>query len=185
VRRPFLLLAAVACAGCGGHTEQKLSLGGLGQTVLQPRDLPAFEQFADNAQTASDAHAGPRNDPTRFGRTGGWIARYHRTTSVPKGPLVVESRTDLFPSSGDAGKDLDAYRDEYAGYPGSRVTGRPQVGDDAVAYTFGSGSDRFAIVAWRFANATASVLVEGLSLDVAVATKFARIQQRRLQRAAA
>jgi hypothetical protein len=183
VRRLLLLLAAVACAGCGGHAGPKLSVENLEQTVLQPRDVPALEQFADNAQTASDAHAGPRSDPTRFGRTGGWIARYHRTTAVPKGPLVVESRTDLFPSSGDAGKDLAAYRDEYAGYPGARAAGAPSLGDDAVAYTFGSGSDRFALVAWRFANATASVAVEGFSVRVADAARLARAQQRRLQHA--
>jgi hypothetical protein len=187
-RRAFVLLLpiAVALAGCGGSHRPSHTLGaaGLAATVLQPADVPTFEQFVDGPQTRSDAHPGPRSDPTRFGRTGGWIARYRATSTPKRGPLVIESRTDVFGSGGDASKDLEAYRDEYAQQVGARTLPSPAVGDAAIADAFGAASDRFVLVAWTYGNATASVVVEGFSVRLRDALRLARDQQRRLEKAA-
>ncbi len=148
--------------------------------VLQPGDLPGFSQFADGEQIRSDAHPGPRNDPARFGRTAGWITRYKRDSAATRGPLVVESRADLFGSADGAAKDLAAYGKEYEAQIGSKKIDAPALGDDARAFSFGSASDRFVLVAWRVANVSASVLVEGLSVDAADAARLARKQERRL-----
>jgi hypothetical protein len=156
----------------------------LASAVLQPADLPGFSQFAEGAQVRSDAHPGPRNDPARFGRSAGWIARYRRSDGSTKGPLVVESRTDLFDSADGAGKDLDAYAREYAGQSGAEEIDAPALGDGARAFRFGSASDHFVLVAWREANATASVLADGIALKAADAERLARKQAKRLSASA-
>jgi hypothetical protein len=104
-----------------------------------------------------------------------------------KGPLVVESRADLFPSAGAAKKDLRAYEQEYEAQPAQVGVVRldaPKLGDGAVALRFGSGLDRFVLVAWRSANATASLLVEGSSVTLSDAVRLARLQQARIAKAA-
>src|SRR3954462_57093 len=104
----------IALSGCGSSEGSRLSEGDLAKLVLQTGDLPGFDQFDEGRQVASDAHPGPRFDPTRFGRQDGWKARYHRGGGPQtRGPLVVESRVDVFGDSGGAERDLDAYGKEF------------------------------------------------------------------------
>jgi hypothetical protein len=183
VRRCLVLAAVLVCAACGGsHASQSKTVtqAQLASAVLQPGDLPGFSQFAEGAQVRSDAHPGPRNDPTRFGRTAGWIARYRRSDGSTKGPLVVESRADLFDGASGAVKDLDAYAEEYTSQPGAKEIDPPALGDAARAFAFGSASDHFVLIAWREANVSASVLAEGITLRPGDAERLARKQAKRL-----
>jgi hypothetical protein len=160
--------------------------------VLRQQDLgPPFSAFNSGPQTQLDNQGTPRADPTRFGREGGWISRYHRPGSgATAGPLLVESRADLFRSAGGAKKDLDVYRAMLAEAPGARL--RPltllQIGDAAFGVTFVQPSAkplRFFRIAWRYRNATASVTIEGFDgrVQLADALALVREQQRLLARA--
>jgi hypothetical protein len=187
VRGVVIILAALAAISCTAP-EQRIAADQLASLVLQPADLPTFSQFGQGAQVAADAHAGPRKDPTRFGRLGGWIARYRPAdASERNGPLVVESRADLFPSTSAAKQDLDAYDAEYEATiarAGGKKLGSVAVGDEARAFTFGGGADFFFVIAWRTANSTASVLVEGSAVSLDDALALARTQSARLSAAA-
>src|SRR5689334_21629464 len=102
MRRLALLLSPVllAVCGCGGGPSiQKESLSKL---VLTRQDLGAqFAPFYSGPQVPLDNQGTPRADAARFGRQGGWIVRLRRTGSpAAPGPLVVESRADLFGGSG-------------------------------------------------------------------------------------
>ena len=156
--------------------------------MLQRPDVPAYAQFAEGAQVGADAHAGPRKDAARFGRLGGWIARYRPVDpGLRSGPLVIESRADLFPSSSAAKQDLDAYGAEYdaqVARSGGRRLAAPTIGDEALAFTFGGGADVFYLVAWRLANASASVLIEGSAVRLDDALALARTQAERIAAAA-
>jgi len=183
VRRVVIILAALAAISCDA-SEPRIAADQLPNLVLLPADLPTFSQFGSGAQVTADAHAGPRKDPARFGRLGGWIARYRPAdASVRNGPLVVESRADLFPSTSAARQDLDAYSSEYettiARSSGKKL-GDVAVGDEARAFTFGGGADFFYVIAWRTANSTASVLVEGSAVSLDDALALARKQSARL-----
>jgi hypothetical protein len=186
MRRCAFLLIALALAGCGSG-KASISKGRLPTLVLQARDVPAFSEFGNGPQARADMHPGPRGDPARFDRLGGWIARYRRPGIVSarrsKGPLVIESRADVFPSSGAAKKDLRAYEAEYEAASAEIRVERvspPRIGDDTIVFRFGSGLDHFVLVAWREANATASVLVEGSSVALPDAARLARLQQARI-----
>ena len=188
----FLLapLLVAGAAGCGGSNG--ISAGDAESLVLRPRDLPAaFSSFYDGPIVRLDTLGTVRSDPQRFGRKGGWISRYRRAGSTKtRGPLVVESRADVFGSEGGAKQDLDAYRHVF-----DRVISRsgrdthlvrvPAIGDDAVAMTTiqqGLGKVRFYTVAWRERNATASVSVNGFApgVTLADAVALARAQERRI-----
>jgi len=184
----FVLVLA-ACGHGGKATVDRSELPGL---VLQPKDLgPSFSQFDQGKQTRLDAHPGPREDPARFGRAEGWKARYRLIRPLAQGAAVVESRVDLFKSVAGAKKDLGAYREELdAEIPGSGTTTTlldvPRIGDASVAAELRQGPAVFLTVAWRDANATASVVVEGTTgkttLDDAVV--LARRQERHIAGAA-
>jgi hypothetical protein len=188
VTAPRALLLAVLLvslvAACGGGRRATLTQKQLGSLVLQTKDLPTFSQFEDGPQGRADADIGARGDPARFGRLGGWIARYRRTSGglATRGPLVVVSRADLFPAAAKAKDDLDAYATAYAQL-GGRKLDAPTLGDGAVAYSFGSSADNFFLVAWRRDNATASVVVEGAHVRLADATALARQQDARIEAA--
>jgi hypothetical protein len=176
-------LALVAGCGHGGGPESvQKSLPSL---VLQPSDLPpTFTRFDVGRIANLDVHPGPRADPHRFGRKGGWKARYKRSGSpTTRGPLVVESRADLFGGPGGAAKDLAAYEEEFS------QTGRsltpPRLGAEARAMTFRQGAVQFLTVAWRERNATGSVLVEGFAghVELADALALARRQEARISAA--
>ena len=183
------LVLVLFFAACGGAA--KIPAKSLSKLVLQQRDLgPAFVSFNSGAQAQLDNQGTNRSDPGRFGREGGWIARYHRPGSAAtRGPLVVESRADLFSGSGGAKKDLAAYRTLLGRQPGARLREipLPPIGDEATGVTFvhpGAASLRFFRIAWRYRNATASVAVEGFDGKVvrADAIALARKQQARLSR---
>jgi hypothetical protein len=175
-------------AACGGSS--KISSKGLGKLVLQPSDIGTpFASFGDGPQITLDNAGTPRADPTRYGREGGWIARYHRSgTKATKGPLVVESRVDVFKSDGGAKSDFGEYRTMLVHQPGAapRSLAPPAVGDETVETTFAQAgvlAVRFFRIAWRYRNATASVTVQGWDGKVtrADAERLAREQQARLQ----
>jgi hypothetical protein len=196
VRRIALLvpisLILAACGG-GGAAIPKEALGKL---VLAPRDVPALRVFDAGRQVTLDNPVGPRRDPSRYGREGGWKARYRRPgTRATEGPLVVESRADLFSSSSGAKRDLRAYEDEFtqtiASAPRLRRRLAPPagLGDEALAMRIrqpGAAAVEFFRIAWREHNATASVLVEGFEGKVAFADAvvLARRQEAHLRAAA-
>jgi hypothetical protein len=189
-RAALLLVAVVALAGCGGGP--KIPQGKLSSLVLRDRDLPKpFSSFYVGAQTKLDATGSARANPGRFGREGGWFARFHRPGSrETRGPLVVVSRVDLFGSSKGAKEDLRAYGFEFSRQPGveRRRLRPPRIGDATIGTTFvqpGPLRVRFVVVAWRYRNATASVLVQGFGAHVSAAdaVRLARRQQQLLKAA--
>lgn len=182
-----LLLAVVLVAGCGGAA--KIQKDSLSRLVLTDADLAKpFSAFYNGAQTKLDVTSSARADPTRFGREGGWIARFTRPgTKATPGPLVVVSRADLFGSSKGAKDDLGTYRFELARQVGiARQTLRPpQIGDETIGLSFrqpGSLRVRFVTIAWRYRNATASLTAQGFAnrLSVPEVVRLARRQQQHL-----
>ena len=186
-RAALAMLLVLAVAACGG--SKTVSAKDLGRLVLQRADVGApFTAFNDGPQITLDNAGTPRADPTRFGREGGWIARYRRAGSKDTtGPLVVESRVDVFESGGGSKSDFDAYRKTLRSQAGARpqAVAPPAVGDETYATTFtqvGPLPVRFFRIAWRYRNATASITVEGWDGKVtrAAAARLAQAQQRRL-----
>jgi hypothetical protein len=184
---------ALVLAGCGhGGGSATIQRSELPRLVLQPKDLGAsFSQFDEGKQVRLDAQPGPREDPQRFGREGGWKAHYRFVGTPPAAAAVVESRADLFDSVGGAKKDLDAYRRELGTQiPGSGATAKlldaPKLGDGSVAAELRQGPAVFFTVAWRESNATASVRVQGRTGATALADalKLARRQAGRMITAA-
>lgn len=191
MRRPVLValvatfpLALASCGGGGGISKQSLS-----DLVLRRQDVGSgFAPFYSGRQTQLDNQGTPRSDASRFGREGGWIARFRRSGAAgASGPLVIESRADLFSGTGGAGKDLGLYKRllESSGTQQAQSLKLPKLGDEAVGSTFvqpGGKPLRFYTIAWRYRNATASVTVEGFDghLRSEDAIRLARRQQRRL-----
>lgn len=186
--RGLIVLGAVllVAAGCGGGSAQDaISKSAAPKLVLQQAALgPPFTQFDGGKQVLADRPAGPRFDTTRFDRIGGWKSRFRRIgDATTRGPLVVESRLDLFATDDGAKKDYGAYLLQYRDAAGKALAG---LGDEAHSFRFTTGSGRFEVwyytVAWRERNATASVSVNGFSgkLRLADALKLARAQERRM-----
>jgi hypothetical protein len=182
-----LLFAAAAC----GASTHAIDASNMKQLVLRQQDLGSpFASFYSGRQTQLDNQGTSRADPTRDGREGGWVARFHRPgNAATAGPLVVESRIDVFKGESGAKHDIAAYR---AMFGQSSGTGRrvlsPNVGDQAVGVTFvqpGSLPLRFYRIAWRYRNATASVTAEGFSrkLVLSNALELVRKQQNLLSHA--
>jgi hypothetical protein len=188
----FILLASVvtACMGDDGATVSKDQAAKL---VLQPGDLPkVWIRFDEGRQISADAPAGDRSDPGRFGRVEGWKARYRRRGGpTTAGPLVVESRVDLFESPEGAKEDFDAIEAGVAqtltGPP--RRLPEPDLGDEAVSVTTAQGTGpravRISLIAWREENVTAWVFANGFARGMSAADviSLARKQQRRIARA--
>ena len=187
-RRAAAVLAVAVLAGCAGDGA-KVDENELRSTVLQPSDLGRpFVRF-DYGPITSFESSGLRQRLDRFGREGGWKARYRRPGSLAtRGPLVVVSMVDLFDSEGGAERDLDAYRTGLA-RRGTAVQA-PPAGDESVATTLrqrgAAFSLRFFTVAWRDGNVTASVDVQGFDGKVARAdvVDLVEKQQRRIEAAA-
>lgn len=180
------VVAALALAGCAGDSP-RLAESDLSKAVLQPADLPApFVQFDEGPLGVTETTGALRSDPVRFGRVGGWKARYRRPGSpATAGPLVVESRADLFEDAEGATKDLVAHRGELTRLrqaTGGRSVG-VELGEEAAGVTFREGRVRFFRVAWRHENATALVFVNGFDgkLELGEVLALARKQQRRLE----
>jgi hypothetical protein len=183
-----LLVAALAAGGCMGGDEASFEANQLERMVLQPRDLPSpagWVRFDHGRQVRADQPAGERADPARFGRIEGWKARYRREAATPatRGPLVVETRADVFEDDGGAEDELEAHRAELSGE--WRTLDAPELGDETFATTLTQGNVRFYVVAWRVENATVSVNANGFDgkLTLSQTVELARKQQRRLERA--
>ena len=137
MQRPARLLLAVlivplALVGCGSK-EKTIPASKLSKLVLRQKDLPpVFSAFYLGKELGTDVTAS-RRDPGRFGRRGGWTARYRRAGSpTTKGPLVIASRADLFADSGGAKKDLDLLARALRAFPRTKAL-LPRLGDDASA----------------------------------------------------
>ena len=179
----LLALAAVLLAGCGGAKHNLIEQAEAPKLVLSASALPpAFTQFDRGKQVLADRPPGPRFDPARFGRLGGWKSRFKRAgTRATRGPLVVESRLDLFETADGAKRDFAAYAKQFAPLRGTQAAG---LGDEARTFTFTTGSGSFEVryvtVAWVDRNATASVSANGFEgrLRTADVLRLARVQAR-------
>jgi hypothetical protein len=193
VRARLAAAGAVLLAGCSGD-DASVTRAELPQVVLQPADLTrVWTQFDVGRQIGPDAPPGARADPSRFGRTEGWKARYRRPGSQStRGPLVIESRADLFEDDDGAERDFELLeRDptEGLGSAAERLEA-PSLGDEAVAASFVQGQQRravrFYVIAWRHGNVVAALRANGFAdsftLDDVLA--LAAKQERRLARAA-
>jgi hypothetical protein len=190
----LVLSGLVVLAGCTGGSEL-VPESALPRLVLRQADLPpGFVRFDWGPMSQRDLEPGPRQDPNRFGRQGGWKARYRRSEPQSRtGPMVVESRADVFESVEGAEQDLAAYRTQFqqAVSGGSaRLLAEPPIGDGAAAVTFvqpGVRPVRYFTVAWRQSNVTAAILVSGFDgeLILADALALARKQHARLTRGSA
>lgn len=186
------LAATLVVAGCMGGDTPPFTVGELPRIVLQPADLSGpWSQFAEGRQLRADAPPGNRGDPARFGRLEGWIARYNRQgTANTRGPLVVESRADVFESESGAKEDFDALVEDLEGgrlLPGSGTRlDASDLGEQAAAATVRQGPGatalRYYIVAWRQDNLTAWVFLNGFDRGTTLqdALALARKQQRRI-----
>jgi hypothetical protein len=184
--RALAMLAAVTMlAGCSLTDGDRAPIASaeLEQLVLQPGDVSSvFVRFDEGRQGIAE----------RPPDSEGWKARYRRPgTAETEGPLVVSSLVNRFESERDAKEQLAAQRE---GLTGGQLRWRsvepPQLGDEALAMTVDQGAGRlrvrYVVVAWREANATASVEVNGFAdrLDVADAVELARTQAQRVEQAA-
>jgi hypothetical protein len=189
----FLLVVLVTGCSFGGDGGSSIARGELRQLVLQPPDLPrVFVRFDEGRQIMADSPGGTRADPERFDRIEGWKARFRRPgTPETAGPLVVESRVDLFESEGGAGDDFEAAREDLGESGlGWKPIDEPGLGDESFAATFAQGgfrAVRYYLVFWRSENATALLNANGFEGKLALADvlELARKQQRRIARAAA
>jgi hypothetical protein len=193
VRRPALVLVLLL-AGCsvGGGDGASVELGELPSLVLQPGDLPPiFRRFDEGRQVIADNPGGSRADPERFGRRDGWKARYNRSgTPRTAGPIVVESRVDLFDSSGGAEDDLEAARSDLTeGELEWQPIDEPGLGDESFAATLvqegvGDGVRHYHVY-WRDDNVTAFLNVNGFEtrLPLEEVLELARKQEERISSA--
>jgi hypothetical protein len=198
-RASALLLLALLLGGCVvGDDEKQIDRSAVSTLVLAPGDLPAvWVPFNSGRQVSADAPAGARSNPQRFGRLDGWIARFRRPGSQQtSGPLVIESRADLFESAGGARDELATARSEVGTAIGARPATEPladpDLGEEAFAATIlqksgggGIADVRFYLITWRHQNVVATLFVNGFDQKVtlAQALDLARAQERRIARA--
>jgi len=190
------LFALAGCAGIGDDDAGTIAEAELASLVLQPEDIAgsgSWLLFDEGRQATADAFPGVRADPGRFGRIEGWKARYRRSgTPATRGPLVVESRADLFAGEDGAEEDFEALEDDLETglllASGQRIEA-PMLGDETVAATLrqgeGSAAVRYFLIAWRQDAVTASVLINGFDRGTKLsdAVALARMQQRRIEAA--
>jgi hypothetical protein len=183
-RAAVALIAVLALAGCSFRGDaESVERKQLPTLVLQQRDLPAgFVQFDEGEQALTDLPPGRRSEPGRFGRETGWKARYRRDgTRRTAGPLVVESRVDLFESAKGAEDDLGAAREDLADADVDwKPIDEPGLGQESFAATVVLAGVRYYQVFWREANTTASLSVNGFKLPLSDVLALARAQERRI-----
>lgn len=195
----LVLVLALMLDGCVvGDDEKQIDRGALSTLVLASGDLPdVWSPFNNGRQVSADAPAGTRSNPQRFGRVDGWIARFRRPGSQnTAGPLVIESRADLFESVAGAHDELSTARSEVGTAIGARPAAEPladpAIGEEAFAATIlqksggaGIADVRFYLISWRHQNVVASMFVNGFDrkLTLAQALDLARAQERRIARA--
>jgi hypothetical protein len=187
MRRAALVLGVTTLlAGCG-HGGATFTVSELSSLVLQPKDVGSgYTSFDTGAQVLIDQPRGHR-DLQRFGRRGGWKARYRRVGTARAGPLVIESRADVFADDEGARKELAAYPDQFEpleAEPGIQVsvTRAASPGAESVRVVVRQGGQVYAYVAWRDHNVTGSVTASGSanSVSLADAVALARKQARRM-----
>jgi hypothetical protein len=139
-RASALFLLALVLGGCVvGKDEKQIDRAAVSKLVLAQADLSdAWVPFNSGRQVRADAPAGTRSNPQRFGRLDGWIARFRRPGSQQtSGPLVIESRADLFDSTDGARDELSTARSEVGTRIGARPVAEPladpTIGDEAFA----------------------------------------------------
>jgi len=193
VWRGLPLLLVLVVAGCfGGGGGSSLSVENGESLVLARSDVGSeFRQFDQGKQLRADLSP-PRDDASRFGRKGGWKARFTRPgTRTTQGPLVISSLADLFGTNDGARSDFELYKDVLAQFvsTGGRMLSAPDLGDEAQAVTFRQGirpnAVRYFLVAWRTGPVTASINLNGydgkLTWDQTL--EIARKQERRIRAA--
>lgn len=184
-----LVLGLAGCSLTGEDGGAAIEGNVLSVLVLQPDDLGrGYVLFDEGRQVRADRPEG--SEPDRFGRKDGWKARYRRPPSAgTRGPLVIESRVDLFDSASGAEDEFDAVREEVEKTglrSGGEVLEPPRLGDEAFVVAYGPGTVQYFTVLWREENATAMLNVNGVEgrFVVAQVLRLARKQQARLARAA-
>jgi hypothetical protein len=188
VLRPALvaILLALVAGGCmGDGASEGYEADQLENMVLRTEDLEGegWMRFDYGRQTRSDQPSGQRSDPARFGRIDGWKARYRRPGSrQTDGPLVVESRADVFEDAEGATSDFDAYGSELQN-AGTQLEELTDLGDRGFVATLMQDDVRFYLVQWRDDNAVAAVNVNGFDGRVTKeqALDLARKQQARME----
>jgi hypothetical protein len=184
--------AAALCllflSACG--SESKIETTQLKSLALARSDLPPqFQVFSEGPTATLDVQGTPRSSLQRFGRKGGWVARFNRGGSAAtKGPLVVVSTVDVFKDSGGAKDDLGAFQ-TILGRTVAERNAHPvdvgDLGDDAAGVTVlqpGTRPVRAYIVAWRDRNATGSISANGFDgrIQLADVLRLARIQEKKM-----
>jgi hypothetical protein len=193
VRRAAVLLVLLVLAGCSldGENGSDVDVADGGKLVLADADVGRpFVKFDEGEQRRTDM-APPRDDPTRFHRQGGWKTRFQRGGGPQTvGPLVIESRADLFETAGDANDDFGLYRealDQLASGAAGVAVQPPEIGEESYAVTFRQGvppsAVRHFVLAWRQGNVTASLTVNGFDrkLRLAHVVALARKQEARIE----
>jgi hypothetical protein len=190
LRRALVAIALVLLAGgcMGGDDEGGYEAGQLERMVLLGDDLEGrgWMRFDWGKQAQSDQPSGARSNPARFDRVDGWKARYRRPGSRrTAGPLVVESRADVFETPDGARDDFDAYGSELE-TSGTQIEEVPELGERGVVATLVQGDVRFFLVMWRDENAVAALNLNGFDrkLTREQAVELARKQQARMRAAA-
>ncbi len=187
--------AAAVCllflSACG--SESKVEATQLKALALARSDLsPQFQVFAEGRTATLDTQGTPRSSLQRFGRKGGWVARFNRGGSAAtKGPLVVVSTVDVFGDSGGAKDDLGAFETMFGRAVANRDARAVTVkglGDGAAGVTIlqpGGKPVRSYIVAWRDRNATGSISANGFDgrIHLGDVLRLARIQEAKMARA--
>lgn len=190
---PFLFVLALLAAGCFGGKDSGSSVSPANgeSLVLSQSDVGReFTEFDKGSQRLADASP-PRDDLGRFGRKGGWKARFRFTgKKTVNGPLVISSLADLFGSESGARKDFELYKQsltEFESTGGKPVEADHSFGDELFAVTYSQGlppnTVRYYVIAWREGNVTASINLNGFKLSRRQAFALAEKQDRRIRSA--
>ncbi len=174
-------VAASACTGAALISSDRAS-----SLVLQPSDVPpGLARFDWGPEEPAGRASRTRRLP---GLVAGWVARYRNVEpSDTEGPLVVESRVEVFAEEDEAGARLDPLISSTA--PRGRSVAGPKIGERTTLRTFTQRATpldvRYFVIVWRHANTIASITVQGFDgrVHVGDAISLAQTQQRRMARA--